>query len=62
MNDEKLCEEVVNLANNLITNKVRQQAFDYIISSKHVTQNSIIEFLKTLQTNLKEKGNIFTVN
>ncbi|XP_025425417.1 rab3 GTPase-activating protein non-catalytic subunit isoform X2 [Sipha flava] len=56
VNDEKLCEEVVNLANHLITDKVRQQAFDYIISSKHMTQNAIIEFLKTLLINLKEKG------
>jgi hypothetical protein len=62
VNDEKLCEEVVNLANHLITDKVRQQAFDYIISSKHMTQNAIIEFLKTLLINLKEKGNILNVN
>lgn len=62
MNDEKLCEEVVKLVNNLITDKVRQQAFDYIISSKHMTQHAIIEFLKTLQTILKEKGNILFVD
>lgn len=62
MNDEKLCEEVVKLVNSLITDKVRQQAFDYIISSKHMTQNAIIEFLKTLQAILKDKSNILTVN
>lgn len=56
VDDVKLCEEVVKLVNNLKTDKVRQQAFDYITKSKHMTQNAIIEFLKSFQTMLKEKS------
>lgn len=56
VNDEKLSEEVVKLVNNLMTDKVRQQAFDYITTSKHMTQNAILEFLKTFQIILKEKS------
>lgn len=56
LDDEKLCEEVVKLVQNLTTDKVQQQVFDYIITSKHMTQNAIIEFLKSFQTVLKEKS------
>lgn len=56
INDEKLCEEVLKLVNNLMTDKVRQQAFDYITTSKHMTQNVILEFLKALRIILKEKS------
>lgn len=56
INEENLCEEVVKLVNNLHTDKVRQQVFDYITTSKHMTQNVIIEFLRSFQTILKEKS------
>lgn len=56
MNDENLCEEVVKLINNINTDKVRQQVFDYITTTKHITQNVIIQFLKHFQTILKEKS------
>ncbi|XP_022162830.1 rab3 GTPase-activating protein non-catalytic subunit isoform X1 [Myzus persicae] len=55
VDNEILCEEVVKLVNNLITDKVRQQAFDYITTSKHMTQNALVAFLKSFQTNLKER-------
>lgn len=58
VDNEKLCEEVVKLTTSLMTDKVRQQAFDYIITSKHMTQTVIVEFLKNMQTILKEKGNL----
>jgi len=56
VHNDTLCEEVVKLVNNLKTDKVRQQAFDYITKSKHLTENAIIEFLKNLQTMLKEQS------
>lgn len=56
INEENLCDEVVKLVNNLMTYKVRQQAFDYITTNKHMTQNVILEFLKTLRIVLKEKS------
>jgi len=59
IDDVKLCEEVVKLVNNLKTDKIRQQAFDYITKNKHMTQNAIIEFLKSFQTMLKEKSKNF---
>lgn len=62
LDDEKLCEEVVKLVKNLTTDKVQQQVFDYIITSKHMTQNAIIEFLKNFQTVLKEKSKNITFN
>ncbi|XP_050425334.1 rab3 GTPase-activating protein non-catalytic subunit [Adelges cooleyi] len=46
INDEKLCEEVIVLANKLSTDKVRQQAFEYIKTSKHMTQNAFVHYLK----------------
>jgi len=54
--DKKLCEEVIKLVNNLVTDKVRHQAFDYIVTSKHLTQNAIIEFLKNIQIILEDKS------
>lgn len=62
VDDEKLCEEVIKLVNNLMTDKVKQQAFDYITKSKHITQNAIIEFLKSFQKVLKEKSKSFTTS
>lgn len=56
INEDNLCEEIVKLVNNLHTDIVRQQVFDYITTSKHITQNVIIEFLKSFQIILKEKG------
>lgn len=56
VDDEILCEEVVKLVNNLMTDKVRQQAFDYITTSKSITQNSLVTFLKSFQANLKERS------
>uniref|UniRef100_A0A2S2P4L9 Rab3 GTPase-activating protein non-catalytic subunit n=1 Tax=Schizaphis graminum TaxID=13262 RepID=A0A2S2P4L9_SCHGA len=55
VDNEILCEEVVKLVNNLMTDKVRQQAFDYITTSKSITQDTLITFLKSFQANLKEK-------
>jgi len=62
VDNEKLCEEVVKLVDNLMTDKVRQQAFDYITTTKHMTQNALIAFLKSIQTNLKEKSKILANN
>lgn len=59
VDDDKICEEVVKLVNNLMTNKVKQQVFDYITTSKHMTQNTIVEFLKNFQTVLMEKSKHF---
>lgn len=56
LDEEKLCEEVLKLTNSLMTDKIRQQAFDYIITSKYMTQTTIIEFLKNFQIVLKEKS------
>ncbi|XP_050524026.1 rab3 GTPase-activating protein non-catalytic subunit isoform X2 [Daktulosphaira vitifoliae] len=53
--DKKLCEEVVNLANNLMTDKVRQQAFEYIKSSKHMTLNAFLDYLKSYKTVLEKE-------
>lgn len=55
VDNEILCEEVVKLVNNLMTDKVRQQAFDYVTTSKHMTQYALVAFLKSFQSNLKEK-------
>lgn len=54
IDDEKLCEEVVKLVNSLMTDKVRQQVFNYITTSKHMTQKAVGEFLKNMQTSLVE--------
>lgn len=54
IDDEKLCEEVVKLVNSLMTDKVRQQMFNYITTSKHMTQKAVVEFLKNMQTSLVE--------
>lgn len=62
VDNEILCEEVVKLVNNLMTDKVRQQAFDYITTSKRITQNVLVAFLKSFQTNLKERSKILTNN
>jgi len=62
VDNEILCEEVVKLVNNLMTDKVRQQAFDYITTSKHMTQEALVAFLKSFQTNLKERSKILTNN
>lgn len=62
VDNEILCEEVVKLVNTLMTDKVRQQAFDYITTSKNMTQNALVAFLKSFQTNLKERSKIFTHN
>jgi len=62
LDNEILCEEVVKLVNNLMTDKVRQQAFDYITTSKRITQNVLIAFLKSFQTNLKERSKVLTDN
>lgn len=56
VDDNKLCEEVIKLVNSLTTDKVKQQAFDYIITSKYMTPNAIIAFLKSFQSILKEKS------
>lgn len=56
VDDEILCEEVVKLVNNLMTDKVRQQAFDYITTSKSITQNALVTFLKSFQANLRERS------
>lgn len=58
VNDKHLCEEVEKLVNNLRTDKIRQHVFDYITTSKHLTHNVIITFLKSLQMILVEKGKL----
>jgi hypothetical protein len=62
VDNEILCEEVVKLVNNLMTDKVRQQAFDYITTSKSITQDTLVTFLKSFQANLKEKSKILSDN
>lgn len=56
VDDDKLCEEVTKLVNNLTTDKVKQQAFDYITTSKYMTPNVIIAFLKSFQSVLKDQS------
>lgn len=62
IDDDKLVEEVVKLSHTLVTDKVRQQAFEYITTSKHMTQNAIIEYLKSFKTVLKEKSKNLKTN
>lgn len=56
IDDEKLCEEVIKLVNSLMTDKIRQQVFNYITTSKHMTQKVVVEFLKNMQRILTEKS------
>lgn len=56
LDDKKLCEEVINLANKLVTDKVRQQAFEYIKTSKHMTLNAFLEYLKSYKNVLENES------
>lgn len=61
IDDEKLCEEVIKLVNCLMTDKIRQQVFNYITTSKHMPQKAVVEFLKNMQTILAEKSKYLTI-
>lgn len=44
-----------------MTDKIRQQVFNYITTSKHMTQKAVVEFLKNMQIILAEKSKYLTI-